>query len=215
MLAGFMIVVLLLGGVGIHGWLLLEGMVAQSRESNAQALQLSTAVQALGERSVDIERSARQYLVLGDALLRERFDAHLAGALEQLVRIEAMPAETLVVLSGRWREQAGLLRDGIEQTPPRNNLAEQLDRLAALNDEIQAAAKRWIDGGNVRLLDQLERRRVELGSRLALALLGAVLVAMAMGWWLVRAVRQLEKAIGRLGEGRFDASIEVSGPADL
>lgn len=215
LLAGFLIVVLLLGGVGIHGWLLLEGMVAQSRESNAQALQLSTAVQALGERSVDIERSARQYLVLGDALLRERFDAHLAGALEQLVRIEAMPAETLVVLSGRWREQAGMLRDGIEQTPPRNNLAEQLDRLAALNDEIQAAAKRWIDGGNVRLLDQLERRRVELGSRLALALLGAVLVAMAMGWWLVRAVRQLEKAIGRLGEGRFDASIEVSGPADL
>lgn len=213
--AGFVIVVLLLGGVGIHGWLLLEGMVAQSRERNAQALQLSTAVQALGERSVDIERSARQYLVLGDALLRERFDAHLAGALEQLERIEATPVDGLLGLSSRWREQAGLLRDGIEQTPPRGSLADQLDRLAVLNDEIQALAKRWIDGGNERLLDQLEQRRVELGSRLALALLGAVLVAMAMGWWLVRAVQQLEKAIGRLGEGRFDAPFEVCGPADL
>jgi two-component system sensor histidine kinase GlrK len=51
--------------------------------------------------------------------------------------------------------------------------------------------------------------------RIALALLGALLVALAMGWWLVRPVRHLEQAIIRLGASRFDEAVTVGGPADL
>lgn len=213
--AGFMIVVVLLGGVGIHGWLLLEGMVEQNRQGNARALQLSAAVQALGERSVDIERSTRQYLVIGDALLLERLDVHLADATTQLEHIERTAPGELGVLAGRWRDEAHRLRAVIAPAARQDDPVERLDRLAALNDEIRGAARRWIDAANVRLLEQLEIRRVELGSRLALALLAAVLVAMAMGWWLVRAVRQLDRAVGQLGAGRFETPFRVSGPADL
>ncbi len=213
--AGFMVVVVLLGGVGIHGWLLLEGMVEQSRESNARALQLSAAVQALGERSVDIERSSRQYLVIGDPLLLERLDVHLADAATQLEHIERTTSGELVELAGRWRDETHRLRAIIVPAGRQGDPAERLDRLAGLSDEIRGAAKHWIDAANTRLLAQLEIRRVELGSRLVLALLAALLVAMAMGWWLVRAVRQLDKAVGRLGEGGFETPFRVSGPSDL
>lgn len=215
MFAGFLLVVLLLGGIGVHGWLLLEGVVVQNRENNTRALQLSAAVQTLGERSVDIERSARQFLVLGDSELHQRFSDQLGGALEQVALIGNSGADGMAPLAERWRALAGELRVSMAGEPAQEGIAAQLDALAGLNDQIRLAAQHAIEVGNRRLLDELEQRRVQLGSRLALALLGTGLVALAMGWWLVRPVRQLEQAIGRLGEGRFDDPVKVCGPADL
>ena len=73
MLVGFVFIVALLGGVAINSWLLLENLVGESRENSALAVELSAAIQTLNERSVDMERSARQYLVLGDGDLRRGF----------------------------------------------------------------------------------------------------------------------------------------------
>jgi two-component system sensor histidine kinase GlrK len=54
-----------------------------------------------------------------------------------------------------------------------------------------------------------------LGGWISLALFGAFLVASAIGWWLVRPVRQLEQAIVHLGANQFDQPITVGGPVDL
>ena len=74
MLAGFALIVLFLGGVALHGWLLLERLVEQSRASSEYALQLTASIQELEERTIDIERSARQYLVLDDPVFNQRFE---------------------------------------------------------------------------------------------------------------------------------------------
>ena len=42
-----------------------------------------------------------------------------------------------------------------------------------------------------------------------------LLVVLAVGWWLVRPLHKLERAIARLGEQRFDEPVEVGGPADF
>lgn len=215
MLAGFLLIVILLGGVAVHGWLLLERLVGQSRDNSTQALQLTAAVQTLAERSIDIERSARQFLVLDDPQLRVRFDEHLAQSLALLARIDVPEAASLGEALAGWRGVATELRSALDRKSGTDELAGMLDRLASLNDTIRLASQRWIEHENDRLLGELERRRAQLGSRLALALLGAVLAALAMGWWLVRPVRQLEDAIGRLGASRFDQPVTVGGPDDL
>src|SRR5512145_413564 len=62
--------------------------MAQSRESAAQAIALSTAAQSLSERSLTMERAARQSLVLRDNQLRQRFTEAAGNARDILKRLE-------------------------------------------------------------------------------------------------------------------------------
>lgn len=215
MLLGFTVIVLLLGGVALHSWMVVESLVKQSRLSSDQAIQLTAAIQELAERSVDIERSARQYLVLDDPLFRQRFDDHLAQSLALVDHLDSLAAEPLSPLLGGWRMVAGALRSGLEKRIDKADLAPFLARLVELNVLLKQTGQRWIEAQNRRLLAELEANRLRLGGQIALALAGALLVALAMGWWLVRPVRQLEQAIVRLGASRFDEAVVVGGAADL
>ena len=215
MLLGFTLIVLLLGGMAIQSWLVVERLVDQSRHSSEQAIQLTAAIQELGERTVDIERSARQYLVLDNPVFRQRFDEHLAQSLAVVDRLDAMAAEPLPPLLGGWRMVAEALRSGLEQNIPQAEIIPLLARMAELNGLLKQAGQRWVEEQNRKTLDQLDAARLKLGERIGLALLGALLVALAMGWWLVRPVRHLEQAIVRLGASRFDEPVTVGGPADL
>ena len=64
MLGGFLMIVLLLGGVSLRSWLVVERFVEQGRQNGEQALQVAESIQELGERIVDVARSAWQFLVL-------------------------------------------------------------------------------------------------------------------------------------------------------
>ncbi|MDP2880367.1 MAG: ATP-binding protein [Azonexus sp.] len=215
MLLGFALIVLLLGGAAVQSWLVVERLVDQSRRSSELAIQLTASIQELGERTVDIERSARQYLVLDNPVFRQRFDEHLSQSLAVVDRLDTLAAEPLQPLLGGWRMVAEALRSGLEQNIPQAEIIPLLARMAELDGLLKQAGQRWIEGQNRKSLEDLETNRLRLGGRIALALCGALLVALAMGWWLVRPVRHLEQAIIRLGASRFDEAITVSGPADL
>lgn len=215
MLLGFAVIVLLLTGAALQSWWVLERLVDQSRQTSEQAIALTAEIQELGERTVDLERSARQYLVLDDPVFRQRFDEHLAQSLVLVDRLEAQAGESLSPLLGGWRMVASALRSGLEQKVRKAELTPLLTRLVELNHLIKEAGQRWIEGRNKQVLKDLDANRRYLGQQIALALGGALLAAVAMGWWLVRPVRQLELAIGRLGASRLDESVQVGGPVDL
>lgn len=215
MLLGFTLIVLLLGGVAVQSWLVVEDLVNQNRQSRDQAIQLMAAVQELGERTVDIERSARQYLVLDNQVFRQRFDEHFTQSHLVVNRLEGFSAEPLLPLLGGWRMVAEALRGGLEQRIPQAEIIPLLTRMAELNALMKQAGQNWIETQSRQMLESLEANRLRLGGRIILALMGAFLVALAMAWWLVRPVRHLEQAIVRLGANRFDQEIIVGGPADL
>lgn len=215
MLLGFALIVLLLGGAAIQSWLVVERLVDQSRQSSDRAIQLMALVQELGERTVDIERSARQYLVLDNPVFRQRFDEHLSLSLVVVDRLDSLAAEPLLPLLGGWRMVSEALRSGLDQNIPQAEIIPLLARMAELDGLLKQAGQRWIEAQNRKSLEELETNRLRLGGRIALALFGALLVALAMGWWLVRPVRHLEQAIIRLGASRFDEAVTVGGPADL
>lgn len=88
MLAGFMLIALLLSWAAVRSWLVLEQFVVDSRQGSAQALQLSASIQELAERTVDLERSARQFMILKDAGLLARFDENVTHSLAAAQRLE-------------------------------------------------------------------------------------------------------------------------------
>lgn len=215
MLLGFCVIALLLGGVVVQSWFVLERLFEQSRQNSAQAIQLTAEIQELGERSIDLERSARQYQLLGDPVFLQRFDDHLGQSLKLVDRLDTAVSEPMTSLLGGWRMMAKALREGLEQRVGKSGMAPLLARLDELNGLIRQNGQRWIEAQNVKMLADLEHHQRQLGVQIALAFSGALLAVMAMGWWLVRPVRQLEVSIGRLGTNRFDEPVRVGGPDDL
>ncbi|NJD25462.1 MAG: HAMP domain-containing protein [Betaproteobacteria bacterium] len=215
LLAGFVLIVALLGGAALRSWLVLEQFVERSRQNGDEALQVAALIQELGERTIDIERSVRQYLVLHEPMLRERFDGHLAQALIVVDRLDSYSAKPLRSQLSEWREQAEHLRQGLDRGVSREDLVPIMARLMDRSSLLRSVGQHWIDSRNSELIAQLEATRTRLAVQISVALAGAFLIMLAVGWWFVRPLRQLEKAIVRLGESRFDALVAVGGPADL
>ncbi len=215
MLAGFVLVILLLGGMAVRSWLVVERFVVQSKQGGEQALQLIASIQEIGESTVDVERSARQFLVLGDPIVRQRFDENLTLSIVILDRLEALAVEPLNPLLADWRATSEGLMNGLDSGAQKDDLAPLLAHLVQLNNDMKQEAQRWVEMQNGRVLNELEDNRLRLGGQLIMALAGALVVALAMGWWLMWPMRHLERAITRLGEKRFDEAVVIGGPADL
>lgn len=215
MLAGFLLMALFLSWAGIRSWLLLERFVEQSRSNGEQALQLSASIQELTDRTIELERSARQYVVLRDSALLERFDMHVARSLAALEHLESLPVPSLDVLPGDWRQAVVDLGQSLNRPASPPELARLLQRLAEINEELDTRGRRWIEQQQADMLGELEQGRLRLGALVAAAVAGAFLIALGMSWWLSRPIGLIEGAIERLGESRFDEPVEVGGPADL
>jgi two-component system sensor histidine kinase GlrK len=167
MLAGFLLIAVLLSWAAIQSWLTLEHFVAQSQRDSAQALELNTAIQELAERTVDLERSARQFLVLNDPVLLKRFDEHAALALTAVGRLEALPDTALGELPRDWRTNLEQLGAGLHRLADKDQLQPFLSRLGDLNGTLDRRGRQWIDTQHNATLTTLEASRLQLTGMVA------------------------------------------------
>jgi two-component system sensor histidine kinase GlrK len=218
LLVAFLLIAALLGAASLRGLFTLEGLLLQSGDGARAAVAETAAVQQLGERTVAMERAARQYLVLDDPVLRQRFDdaaREAEEALRQLGGIGLPPAER-----ERWSRQLASIRAqlrGAEATLPAREatLTEAFRDLDALNTTIAQQARRAADARNRALVAELDAGRAQLGRQVLGAIVVAVLLALAFGLWLARPFKRLEAAVVGLGENRLDESIRIAGPVDV
>lgn len=215
LLASFLLVAGLLGAVAASGWMSLADFASRSRRIAQDTLTVSGALQQLAERTVDMERSARQFLVLRDPALHARFEDARNGALEALARLErALPAST--PLTARWRELAGLgFAAGEGEPPTPAALTEGLRSLAEVNDTLSRQAGHALEAANTGQLDALDRKREQLAALLFGGIAFACALGLLMAWWILRPLRQLAHAITALGESCLQQPVAVGGPADL
>ncbi len=218
LLVAFLLIGALLGTTALRALFTLEGLMAQSRGGATQAIELSTAAQSLSERSVAMERAARQSLVLRDAQLRQRFVEASGQAREILVRLQ--DNDLPPALANTWRQQLddiAALLDGppetaLDREPEVARAFRELDgHSAAIAQQVQAI----IGGRNEALQARFERNRQQLAVQVGGSIALAVAMAIAFGIWLARPLRRLENAIIGLGENRLDEPIDVPGPPDI
>ena len=218
LVASFLLIAALLAGASLRALFTLEQLTLQSRDGAARALDLSASAQSLTERSVAMERTARQSVVLNDRLLRRRFDEAAAEALDVLARLgtQGLPAAQVNDWSQRLQSITALL-DGTPDTAFDRDRQVTLEfrDLDLVNATIAQQVRQAIAAQNGDLLDILEKRRSELTQQVIAAIGLAVLLALAFGIWLTRPLNRLEKAIIGLGENRLDEAITIDGPADL
>ncbi len=218
LLVAFLLVTGLLAAASLRGVYSLERLLAQSRDAAERAVAATRAAQLLAEHSTSMERAARQYVVLDDPALRERFEVAARDATQALGRIgpgqvpATMPEawlKTLQLISGQLQGPHVVVRRR-EQA-----LGQAFGRLAAINNDIAEQVRRETQARSQALLTELDAARISLRQQLIAATGLAVLLATGLGLWLARPFQRLETAIARLGRNEFTEPVEIRGPADV
>lgn len=218
LLVAFLLIGALLGVAAVRALFSLETLMAQSRESAAQAIALSTAAQSLSERSLTMERAARQSLVLRDRQLRQRFDDAAGNARDILRRLEDndLPAD----YAYNWRDRLDaitLLLDGPPETAldREREVAQVFREIDGHSASIAQKVQSIITDRNEALQARFETSRQELTQQVVGSIGVAAILALAFGIWLARPFKRLEKAIQGLGENQLDVPIDIPGPSDV
>lgn len=194
-----------------------ERLLQQSREGTARAMLLSADVQLLAERSITMERAARQFLVLQDQALRTRFDDAARDAEQALGRMSVSGAMTDDVLA--WRGQLGRIRGQLRQPEAASaadaTLADAFRNLDDLNRRLNLQTRLLIEGQSDHLLTGLEKGRERFARHVLIAFLVSILLALGLGLWLARPLKRLERAVDGLGANLLDQPVVIRGPADV
>lgn len=217
--AAFIVIAGVLTATSVQALLTLERLARLGRESAAQAVVLTEQSQRLSERTLAMERSARQFLVLDDAVFRDRYVAAWREADAALLALNGAMPGLAPALQAEWRTQ-GEAAWAVLTAPQRRKgsghaaLYQAFERLPVINDSLARASKREIGRRSDALLAELERQRGLLAALAAGAMALAATLAICFGFLLSRPLRRIESAIERLGENRLDQPIAVGGPAD-
>ncbi len=223
LLFGFVSVAGLLVAASIGGLLTLERLADRGRDTVLESARLTGAVRQLSERGVSLERSARQYLVLEDRSLRQRFETdadeceRLLGVLREHEGSDLDP-QALQSWQDQLTEIRRLLDEAAKSGPSRKReqaLAARFRELSTLTPSLADGVRRQVQSSNGTLQLQLEAGRVRVGQQVLGALGLAAVLSLTIGLWLTSPLRRLEQAIVGLGENQLDAPINVRGPADL
>jgi len=218
LLVAFLLIAALLGGTALRAVVILDRLMAKSSEAAGQALALNGAAQALTARTAGMERAARQSLILNDPVLRKRFDEETRAARAALADIDAggLPKPELQLWHAQAETIQRLLQGPAETALERERgVAAEFRELAMLNNRITAQTQTLIEQRNKALDEQLEASRARLTRQVLFTIVLAVMLAVALGIWLARPFRHLERAIIGLGENRLGEPINIQGPSDV
>ncbi|MEO6280090.1 HAMP domain-containing sensor histidine kinase [Roseateles sp.] len=223
LLAAFLLITAVLGGAAAQAMFALEHVALQGRQASQDAAALTAQGQRLAERTVAMERSARQFLVLNDASLRDRYQAAWTDAkATQSVLAELMTDAPSQRIFAEWAAQADAAWAVLQKPGPARVQSSALKRLTPvfadlhrLNETLAEHSQQAMDRRSDAVLAELEQQRRLISGLVLGAIALAGLLALGFGHWLLRPLAHVEAAIGRLGDNRFDEPVVVRGPADL
>ncbi|MGH8679820.1 MAG: ATP-binding protein, partial [Burkholderiales bacterium] len=219
-LAGFALTVLpLILALGYNAYSI-NRLADHSQRILYQAVQATQTSRMLIEHVTTMERSVRQFAIVGEASVLQGYALAHERFVETSARLGTFP------LQDAQRAKLNRLMRSEEKLFSRVNQAARNHALApavaAEFADLSQAARDLDDQGNLlvdREVDTVQRMAGETQNlifwqMLALAPVAAFLVIGATVL-IRRPIAQIENAIQKLGEGEFDTKISVKGPADL
>jgi two-component system sensor histidine kinase GlrK len=218
LLVAFLLIAALLSAASLRGLFSLENLLRQSSEGARRAVADTADAQVLAERTVAMERAARQYLVLDDPVLRQRYEEATRDAAGALARL----GENRITakLAAEWRGAQAFIElqlrgPSVELRLREAAITSAFRELEGTNAAIAEQVRLATETRNKLLMDELEAGRTELGRQILAAIVMAIVMALGFGVWLARPLKRLEQAVVGLGENRLDQPIDIRGPADV
>ena len=220
LIVGFALVALPLLVAVVSSGLTINRLSDQSESLVVRGVAVTRRTQALAEEVTSMERNARQYHLLGAAELLDLYAQKHARFERLLSELEEEPPDTSTIGPIRSMRQKGRLiidtlrgnapgsaaiAEAIEQFP---SLADLANGIVALSED---AIGESLDALRVSVQDAQRTLLLQVSALVPVSLLLLLIFAALIG----RPLRQVEAAIGDLGDGRFSREIAVHGPEDL
>lgn len=219
-LTGFSLVMLPLIIALVVATVAVDRMVVHSQHALLQSVLVTRGSQELVETITAMERSARQYQVLGDQVLLDVYEESHTRFIDmvrslELLELEAGQRRLLEELRISEDELHAVLvsypHDAVETTaalPAFTALAQAAQQILIENQYL-------ISRGVEEIQDQAkEVQRLLVMQAVALVPV-ALLLTMFFAYLITRPIRQVDQAIRRLGDGQFGEPATVKGPRDL
>lgn len=218
LLAGFILVALPLVVAVAFAVVYVDRLAGQSERLVLQGVELTRLSRLLHNDITAMERSARQYLVLGNPALARRF----AAQRREFERALAAIADLQLDVTPGWdvealRLQARIVADAVTADPFQPDvLRARLDRFDRMRERAQAIA----DQGNAFIDNEVERiRSTSREARWFLllcvfALVPTTLLLVGLFTLVIsKPIRQIRRAVHRLGQGDFEQPVAISAPS--
>lgn len=220
LLVGFLIVALpLILGLLSNAWSIGK-LSEQSQQAVYNAAQATQTGRAMAASVTAMERYARQYAIFNDGAFLEGYRNARTQFLQiaEQFRSRSLKAEQLSLLDDILQRERRL-HVAVSAGTPSPDLAQQLggdfaalsEKVSALNTLLVALIDQEVEA----LKDYAARSRTQVIWQLLAMVPSALLLIAGFIWLLSSPIRDLDRAIRKLGEGRLNRRIQVSGPADI
>lgn len=220
LLIGFALAILPFLWAFINANIAFGELAAESEATMANAVETTRLSQVLQEKSSLMERSARQYFVLKDALLFENYLQANTSFNETIVSLERnISNPALETKLEQLKQQTDDLHTTIlaSKNSPVNDLTF-LDAFRRINIDIEKTIvenNQAIDTAANQFKEKAKQTQRHLFLESLILIPLALLVAVVITFLLARPIRRMDKAISNLGQGNYDATISIDGPGDL
>lgn len=220
LLIGFLIVALpLILGLLSNAWSIGK-LSEQSQQAVYNAAQATQSGRALAVSVTSMERYARQYAIFNDSAFLEGYRKARTQFLQigDLFRSRKLSTDQRALLEDILQSEKAL-HTAVETGAPSPDLAQKLGGdFASLSEKVSTLNTRLvelIDQEVGALRDYAARSRTQVIWQLLAMVPSALLLIAGFIWLLSSPIRDLDRAIRKLGEGRLNRRIKVSGPADI
>ncbi len=215
--SAFIVVAVCLGLAVSFAIASLQQLGQQSQRLLENGVNTTRLIEQLADRITEVERTARQYTVVGSPNLlqiyrdRRKALSDTTAALEQRDDVPALvePIKRLNRLLGQI--EASL-------TTPTPTTGANTDAFAAMNDIARQArilAQGRFDRELARLQDGVRRLRTAMIALTAAVVAAALLTVLGFSTLVSRPMRQITASIDALGRAELDTPVQVTGPRDL
>jgi two-component system sensor histidine kinase GlrK len=220
LLLGFVVVSAPLIVALVNAAFSVQRLAGMSESAVDQAAQAARGSRLLMEQVLSMERVVRQYVILDDAGLLDDYDKIRASFKRTTSELSLLPLDDSQLAElNRTIDKEQALHDLLAQRP--DDPAERR-RLVEGYVDLSGLAKGVLNESGLLIDREIERMR-EAAAQAQRSLLVQLLAAFPLGlaiaavfaFLIARPIRQLDRAIRRLGAADFSAGVRVQGPTDL
>jgi two-component system, NtrC family, sensor histidine kinase GlrK len=214
-MGGFGVASLSLMGATGYAIYSIESLANQSERMLAEGVYTTRLIDLLQEQVSDLQRTARQYQILGTDDLLDIYDRRHVRLLDTVSALEAYPwAPAPAGMLTELRQRSDAVATRI-RTDPAGVDVDEYAQLRALVLDMHLAGQRNIDQALAALRSDVAQVHTALIA-LALLLTGlAVVFAAAFSKFVSHPIDQIGAGIRGLGRADFNEPIRIAGPTDL
>lgn len=197
-----------------------DRLSSQSDELVVNSIRVVQESAAVEDALTELERYARQFKILEDESLLDRYHDRRKSLEAMLFRISSLISDARIsadldTIEASVKASGVLMEKSQSQSQDIVLAIENLTSLDAAVDRISIAANETVRSELRRLDSATDNARRSLAWQSWMLVPATVALALLFTYLVQRPLRQTGVAIRQLGEGRLEQPIEVTGPEDM